>query len=206
MKKFKLIELLVVIAIIGILASLLLPVLSKARETARQAVCKSNLRQISLLLEMYTEDNDDFLPYLKQAAITSKVLADSTKLSGALKSYTSQALGSKMTFLDCPSYRQSYRKKQEHTYYNYGKKQWGSRNIFGGAAGGSTLYSRQKSSEKKPDKLILFPEVFSRGGNNKSLHDGPLHGYRSFGPIRTLLYLDGHAPIELDVWSLSKPW
>ena len=46
MKKFTLIELLVVIAIIGILASFLLPVLSKARKTSKVAVSSSNLKQI----------------------------------------------------------------------------------------------------------------------------------------------------------------
>ncbi len=58
MKKFSPIELLVVIAIIGILASLLLPVLSKARESGRAAVCLNNLKQIGIATQIYTEDNN----------------------------------------------------------------------------------------------------------------------------------------------------
>ena len=59
-QKFTLIELLIVIAIIAILAGMLLPALSRARETAKSASCKSNLKQIALGHEQYAMDNDGY--------------------------------------------------------------------------------------------------------------------------------------------------
>ena len=59
---FTLIELLVVIAIIAILAALLFPVFSQARESARQIVCTSNVREIGMAVQMYVQDYDETFP------------------------------------------------------------------------------------------------------------------------------------------------
>ncbi len=63
-KGFTLIELLVVIAIIAILAAILFPVFSRAREKARQTACLSNQKQVANALMMYVQDWDETFPFI----------------------------------------------------------------------------------------------------------------------------------------------
>jgi prepilin-type N-terminal cleavage/methylation domain-containing protein len=98
---FSLVELLVVIAVIGILASMLLPALAGAKESARRTNCKNNMRQFVLALHMYADDHQQFLPAGASNMGTTDdhlpILCDST--SNAVFQYTKTV----RTF-HCPSF------------------------------------------------------------------------------------------------------
>ena len=62
-RAFTLVELLVVIAIITVLAALLLPAFASAREKGRRTVCVSNLRQVGIAIQIYSQDNNGRIPF-----------------------------------------------------------------------------------------------------------------------------------------------
>jgi len=101
LRAFTLIELLVVIAIIAILAALLLPALTGAKEQGRRAACKSSMRQLMLGVLMYADDNEDFLPTgaSNKSALDDHLPVLSTMTSNAIVEYSGTE---KMA--NCPSF------------------------------------------------------------------------------------------------------
>lgn len=101
---FTLIELLVVISIIGVLAGLLLPTLGRAKEAGRSTACLSNLRQIGLALQLYVDDHNNRLPYIRDRLVETNSAATNVPLD-SIDIVLSNYLGN-VRVLRCPSDRQ----------------------------------------------------------------------------------------------------
>lgn len=132
-RKFTLIELLVVIAIIAILAAMLMPALSKAREAGKQISCMNNTKQIGSGFTFYADDNEGYFPrdwgavgsggswptigYFDMWVARIKVYTDNMPESNATSSW-----GTAKKIWNCPSNPRLGDSRGPATNYAYNKE------------------------------------------------------------------------------------
>lgn len=171
---FTLIELLVVIAIIAILASMLLPALTKARDRAKDTSCKSRLKQIMLASTIYVADYDGYLQVGAPSSTGLTTWHDSLVKLGYLENNK---------IIVCPGWDPFEYKYAPYTYISYGVPRtniqgigdWGDNNEkwcpkrYPGVAGDSDSYSNfciaVFKSAKNPSSLFLHADSY---GSSKS--------------------------------------
>ena len=120
-KGFTLIELLVVVAIIAILASLLLPALTRAKKASHLAGCTSNLRQMGVSIQVYTVDRQDDMPLIAERYWNAPIQRG---LMGSGHGWTMYGLLYSKTDIPmdafrCPADRRDY-ELGEKNFYNIG--------------------------------------------------------------------------------------
>jgi len=114
---FSLIELLVVIGIIGVLASMLMPAVSRAKGRANDTKCISNLRQIGIALSIYADENQGKLPYAERLP-TQPV--NPTNILPRICDVLSNHVAGAMTIFRCPRENGDFFKREGSSYeWNY---------------------------------------------------------------------------------------
>ena len=190
---FTLIELLAVIAIIGILAALLLPVISATKRKAQRTTCLNNLRQINLGVRMYSEDSNDASPSLGTAAAATNILTLYSGYKQLMKNYVGENGTSSLQnkLFACPA---------DAFYPNY---------AFVKDQPPPWQYV-QKSLHDEP--FLDFSSYAFNGGDNLTRTAGA-NAYTRLGlngvklssikrPSRTVLIAEGSAPFP---WSWHEP-
>ena len=193
--RFTLIELLVVIAIIGILASLLLPALSKARGQAHQVTCKNNLKTLTTMMLFYTNDWEGSLPNGCILGNSTSQFGPETWLSIFKETLPSES-GRPNDVFKCPSHRyaKDYPTKYLYTYNNY--LNWYS------VSQGSANYYNPKTM-KNPSRVVAFADTyeFNTGGAGSftmATANDRRTGTQHQKAMAQASYQDGHVEMEKD--------
>jgi prepilin-type N-terminal cleavage/methylation domain-containing protein len=199
-RAFTLIELLVVIAIIAILAAVLFPVFARAREKARQSACLSNLKQMGVAIQMYTQDYDERVPMSADQLAQNAGDGWLSFWFGKIQPYVKN-----QGIFNCPSSDIFKGNFASNTTYEYGANScvmvgwrtfgWDSQNSICKGFDQGTL---RLAEADEPSRVALLSDTAAWAGTPPRLQ-GTHHFQCWSGTSRvhstgiTLTFLDGHA-------------
>lgn len=207
-KTFTLIELLVVVAIIGVLASMLLPALSNAREKSKQSVCVSNLKQVGYGINLATTD-DGLLP----GPAWQTAFSEYTK-SWFLQRYLAEASGfptasntpNYYTVLDCPSFTVSNDPSKNSTntsqFRTQGKTPGVTKTVnwlFGNGNDHLNTPPKNISIIEDPSSEIAIQEIdliLEPSWYTSNMSPTPRHGFKGGQAQRTKVFFDSHVELN----------
>jgi prepilin-type N-terminal cleavage/methylation domain-containing protein len=187
---FTLIELLVVIAIIGVLSAILLPAVSRAKDSSRRIACVNNLRQVNLAIRLYAEDFADSFPILPNPnPYPNGVGAYYKQLVKGYLGLNGDASPKEAVFI-CPSDRRIYQGRH-HAFTSY---------TFNGYEVGPESLPRitgQKLGDiRNPARAVVVAEWTALSGG--SWHPAKRGPYLDAKNI--LAFVDGHTSMEKIFW------